>query len=43
VTFQGGVSVSNNKRPLVVWLAATSQRFQKARVANLPTSFPNIS
>jgi len=38
VTFQGGVSVSSNKRPLVVWLTAASQRFQKARVSNFPTS-----
>jgi len=38
MTFHGGVSVSSNKRPLVVWLMAASQRFQKARVANFPTS-----
>jgi len=38
VTFQAGVSVSSNKRPPVVWLTAASQRFQKARVANFPTS-----
>jgi len=38
VTFQGGVSVASNKRPLVVWLMAASQRFQKARVANFQTS-----
>jgi len=41
VTFQGGVSVSSNKRPLVVWLTAASQHFQKARVATfrLPYHF----
>ena len=38
VTFQGGVSVSSNKRPLEIWLTAASQRFQNARVANFPTS-----
>jgi len=38
VTFQGGASVSSNKRQLVVWLTAASQRFQKARVANFPNS-----
>jgi len=38
VTFQGGVSVSSNKHPLVVWLTATSQCSQTARVANFPTS-----
>jgi len=38
VTFSGGLSVSSNKRPHVVWLTATSQRFQNARVANFPTS-----
>ena len=38
VTFQGGVSVSSNKRPLVVWLTAASQCFQRAGVANFPTS-----
>jgi len=38
VTFQGEVSVSNNKRPLVVWLTVASQRFQKTRIENFPTS-----
>jgi len=38
--FQGGVSVSSNKCPLVVWLTTASQRFHKARVANFPTSLP---
>ena len=38
LTFQGGVSVSSDKHPLVVRLTAASQCFQKARVANFPTS-----
>jgi len=32
------ISVASNKRPLVVWLTAAWQRFQKVRVANFPTS-----
>jgi len=36
--FQGTVSASSNKHPLVVWLPAASQCFQKARVANFKTS-----
>jgi len=38
VTFQGDISVSSNKRPLVVWLTAALQCFQKARVGDFPTS-----
>jgi len=38
MTFQGGVSVFSNKLPLVVWLTAASQCFQKAKVTNFPTS-----
>jgi len=38
VTFQGGVSVSSNKRPFIVCLTAASPRFQKTKVANFPTS-----
>jgi len=36
--FQGGVSVSRLPLVIVDWLTAESQRFQKARVANFPTS-----
>jgi len=38
VTFQGGVSVSSNKPRLWFRLMAASQRFQKVRVAQFPTS-----
>jgi len=38
VMFQGGVSVSRRPLVVVVWLTAGPQRFQKARVANFPTS-----
>jgi len=38
VMFQGGVSVSRRPLVVVVWLTAASQRFQKARFANIPTS-----
>jgi len=39
VTFKGGVSVSSNQRPVVVWLPVASQRFQKViSVAKFPTS-----
>jgi len=45
VTFQSGVSVPSKKCPLVIWLTAVSQRFQKARVRTfrLPHHFIVVS
>ena len=38
VTFQDGISVSSNQRLRVLWLTASPQFFQIARVENFPNS-----